>query len=106
LAGVQARVIELAALVEEKSAGYGDSEPNAKGRIDIGILMSSDAEHRLGPSSDWSMTDAGVAMLARWPSWLVACLVRSASIEPARRRGESLGHTRRSGDRFAVAPTE
>jgi hypothetical protein len=44
--------MELAALIEEKSAGYGDAQANAKDRIDVGVLTNSDAPHRLAPDSN------------------------------------------------------
>jgi hypothetical protein len=42
LEGVQARVIGLAALIEEKSAGYGDGKTKAKDRIDVAVLSRRD----------------------------------------------------------------
>jgi hypothetical protein len=39
---VHARVIGRAALIEEKSAGYGDARAQAKDRIDIAALARSD----------------------------------------------------------------
>jgi hypothetical protein len=41
VAGVHARVIELAALIEEKSAGYGDAQAHAKDRIDLAVLTDT-----------------------------------------------------------------
>ena len=38
IAGVRARVIERAALIEEKSAGYGDAQAHAKDRLDVAVL--------------------------------------------------------------------
>jgi hypothetical protein len=38
LAGVRARVIELEALIEEKSAGYGNWQAKAKDRVDVAVL--------------------------------------------------------------------
>jgi hypothetical protein len=45
LAGVHARVIELAALIEDKSAGYGESQAQAKDRIDLAVLAGLGGRH-------------------------------------------------------------
>ena len=54
LAGARARVFELMALIEEKSAGYGDVRVQAKDHADVAILLDSVAlpERRLRPTSE------------------------------------------------------
>jgi hypothetical protein len=52
LARVHARVIGLAALMQEKAAGYGDAPAQAKDRIDIAVLAASAVPHSREQSSD------------------------------------------------------
>ncbi len=51
VAGVHARVIERGALIEEKSAGYGDRRAQAKDRMDVRVLTVSDTQQRPEPDS-------------------------------------------------------
>jgi len=51
LGGARARVFELEALIQEKSAGYGDVRAQAKDHADVAILFESDTRPERTPNS-------------------------------------------------------